>query len=131
MSARRRVTAADLLTRRVRYRLGGAESVPKLGGTFRTLREARARRDWLLGEMAAIRTPDVRALAGPKSVESLRELSARWQSSRKDIRGATALQHRTSLNHVNRLLGDRPFDAITKEDVQRSRLRGRLRERGA
>lgn len=104
---------------RVRFRLGGAESVPRLGGTFRTLREARARRDWVLGEMAAMRTPDVETLAEPKSVESLLELSARWQSSRKDIRSATALQHRTSLNHVNRLLGDRPFDAITREDVQR------------
>ena len=35
------------------------------------------------------------------------------------VREATTLQHRTSLNHVNRLLGDRPCDKVGIEDVQR------------
>jgi hypothetical protein len=48
---------------RVRFRLGGAESVPKLAGTFGTLREARARRDWVLGELAGMRVPDLETLA--------------------------------------------------------------------
>ena len=141
---------------RVRLRLGGAESIPKLAGTFRTLREARARRDWVLGELAGMRVPDVTALVQPERAPTLRDVAARWQESRKDIRETTALQHRTSLNHVNRLLGDRPHDAIAWEDVQRMvdvlaareagsrvdpqvphrarhgpRLRGRIPERGS
>jgi hypothetical protein len=36
----------------VRYRLGGRESRIRYGGTFRTQREARARRDWIAGELA-------------------------------------------------------------------------------
>jgi len=88
-------------------------------GTFRTLREARARRDWILRELAAMRTPEVRAFTEPERSPTLREVAARWVESRKDVREATTLQHRTSLNHVNRLLGDRLHDAITWEDVQR------------
>jgi integrase len=46
-------------------------------------------------------------------------VATRWQASRQDVREATAIQHRTSLSHVNRLLGDRPYDSIDWQDVQR------------
>lgn len=104
---------------RVRFRLGGAESVPRYGGSFRTQREARFRRDWIAGELAHMRLPDLKALAEPERSPTLREVAERWQGSRRDVREATTLQHRTSLNHVNRLLGDRPHDAIGWQDVQR------------
>jgi integrase len=104
---------------RVRFRLGGAESVPKYGGSFRTMREARMRRDWVAGELAAMRVPDLKALAEPEPAPTLREIAFRWQASRQDVRDATAVQHRTSLNHVNRLLGDRRCDEIGWDDVQR------------
>jgi integrase len=104
---------------RVRFRLGGAESVPKYGGSFGTMREARLRRDWVAGELAAMRVPDLRALAEPRREPTLSEVAVCWQASRQDVRDATAVQHRTSLNHVNRLLGDRRCDGIGWEDVQR------------
>ena len=112
-------STGDGVRYRVRYRLGGAESIPKLAGTFRTMRNARARRDWVLGEVAGMRVPDLGALAAPERSPTLRDVATRWQASRQDVREATALQHRTSLHHVNRLLGDRPCDAITWQDVQR------------
>jgi integrase len=115
---RRRVS--DGSTRfRVRYRLGGSESIPKYGGSFRAKRDAQRRSAWVMGELAAMRVPDLKALAEPERAPTVREVAARWVESRKDVREATTLQHRTSLNHVNRLLGDRPCDAIGREDVQR------------
>jgi integrase len=83
------------------------------------MREANIRWAWVAGELAALRVPDLSILAEPKAASTLREMAARWQKSRKDVRGATAIQHRTSLHHVNRLLGDHPYDAITRDDVQR------------
>ena len=35
----------------------GRESVPRYGGKFRTMREAKARRDYVAGELAALRVP--------------------------------------------------------------------------
>jgi len=104
---------------RVRFRVGGRESIPCYGGSFGTMREARIRRDWVAGELAAMRVPDLVALSVPEPEPTLREVAARWQASRKDVREATAVQHRTSLNHVNRLLGDKRCGEIGWEDVQR------------
>ena len=41
----------------VRYRLGGRAYPLEHGGTFKTLREAKARRDLIGGELAAGRNP--------------------------------------------------------------------------
>jgi integrase len=111
--------ASDGTTRyRVRFRLGGAESVPKYGGSFRTRREALARSAWINGEIAAMRVPDLRAIRGPERSPTLREVAQRWQASRKDVRESTRVQHRTALGRVLPVLGSRPLDAITAEDVQ-------------
>ena len=50
----------------VRYRLGGRTYPIIHGGSFRTLREARVRRDFVAGEIAAGRNPNdaLRALVG-------------------------------------------------------------------
>lgn len=58
--ARRRRRAGDA-TYRVLFRVGGRESIPKHGGSFRTMREARIRRDWIAGELAAMRDSDIPA----------------------------------------------------------------------
>src|SRR5262245_55038962 len=110
---------------RVKFRVGGRESTPRYGGSFRTLRDARTRRQWVDGELAALRVPELTALVEPEPEPepepgpTLRETATRWQSSRQDIRESTAVQHRTSLSHVNRLLGDRPVSGIDWVEVQR------------
>ena len=48
---------------RVRFRIGGRESADQYAGSFKTQREALARRAWIAGELAALRVPDLGALA--------------------------------------------------------------------
>jgi hypothetical protein len=104
---------------RVMFRVGGREGSPRYAGSFGTMREAKIRLDWIAGELAAMRVPDLAVLAEPPAVATLKEEATRWQASRKDVREATTIQHRTSLAHVNRLLGDRPHDEIGWQEVQR------------
>jgi hypothetical protein len=94
----RRKTSQGAVRYRVQYRLGGRESLKRYAGTFRTMREARTRRDWVAGELAALRPPDLTALVEPARSAPLRDVVPRWQASRVDVRPATTIQHRTPLN---------------------------------
>lgn len=100
----------------VRYRLGGRESVPRRGGSFPTMREAKIRRDWVAGELAAMRVPQLE-LVEAAPAETLRTAGERWRASRVDVADATAITHRTNMGRVLRVLGDRRVDAITAADV--------------
>src|SRR6266511_2383969 len=82
---------------RLEYRLGGRESRSHYGGSFRTMREAKIRRDWIAGELAALRVPDLARLRDPAPSPTLAEAARRWQESRVDVAEATRLQHRTAL----------------------------------
>lgn len=105
------------VSHRVMYRVGGRESPPRYAGAFRTAREAKIRHAWVAGELAAMRVPDLELLAEAAKAPTLREIAARWQASRVDVRESTTIQHRTALNRVLPLLGDRPVDAIVVADV--------------
>ena len=94
----RRRSPGGSLRYRVRYRVGGREAKTRYGGSFVTMREARIRRDWIAGELAAMRVPDLSALAEPEVAPSLREFATRWQASRVDVRESTAVQHRVALD---------------------------------
>ncbi|MFN0155528.1 MAG: tyrosine-type recombinase/integrase [Gaiella sp.] len=113
---------------RVRYRLGGRESTPRYAGSFCTAREAKIRAQWIAGELAAMRVPDVQALVEPLTAPLLKDVAARWQASRVDVRQSTLIQHRTALGRVLPLLGDRPLDSLTSSDV--ADLVGRLAGEG-
>lgn len=102
---------------RVMFRLGGRESVPRYAGAFTTMREAKIRRDWAAGELAAMRVPDLRSLVEPVAAPTLRDVAERWQASRVDVRESTRIQHRTALGRVLPLLGDRRVDELTPADV--------------
>jgi integrase len=101
---------------RVKWRAGGRETVPQAAGTFPTLREAKIRRDWVAGELAAMRLPDLTLLAAPVTAPTLREVAERWLESRIDVADHTRLQHRSDLNRAESLL-DRRVDEITAADV--------------
>ena len=75
-------------TYRVRHRLGGGESARLDGGSFLSLREARARRDYIAGELAALRVPELR-LAEPAAPLSVEAAWAAWRASRIDVAEAT------------------------------------------
>ena len=84
---------------------------------FRTMREGRTRRDWVAGELAARRVPDLARLAAPKTAPTLKRLAERWQASRVDVRESTRIQHRTALGRVLPILGDKRIDEIAPADV--------------
>lgn len=102
---------------RVKYRLGGRETTPNGAGTFRTMREARIRRDWVAGELASMRIPNLELLAEPVAAPTFREVSKRWLETRIDVADHTRLQHRSDVARALPLIGDRPLDTLTVSDV--------------
>ena len=114
---------------RVEYRLGGRESRSHYGGSFTTMREAKVRRDWIAGELAALRVPDLKLLREPVLAPTLAEAAQRWQESRVDVAEATKLQHRTALRKALPVLGKRRLDTITAQDL--ADLVARLDSEGA
>jgi integrase len=100
---------------RVLYRLGGRESTPRYGGSFRTQREALARKAWIAGELAAMRVPELR-LTTPETV-TLRQLAERWQASRVDVSTGTAQTYRVALGRLLPRLGDRAVERIDAQTV--------------
>ena len=103
---------------RVVWRAGGRESARRYGGSFPTMREARARRDAIAGELAARRMPDLRSLelTSPPA-PTLRMVAERWRESRVDVAESTRVLHRVALGRVLPTLGKRPVDKITAADV--------------
>jgi integrase len=102
---------------RVAYRVGGRESVPQYGGSFRTDREAKIRKAWVAGEFAAMRLPNLDALAAPAKASTLREAAERWKASRVDVAEGTRVLHRVALDRVLPSLGERRVDELTVGDV--------------
>lgn len=114
---------------RVEYRLGGRESRGHYGGSFTTMREANIRRDWIAGELAALRIPDLTRIREPVLAPTLAEAAQRWQESRVDIAQATRLQHRTALRKALPVLGRCRLNTITAQDL--ADLVARLDSEGA
>jgi integrase len=112
----RRPTSKGDTHYRVKFRLGGRETEPRTAGTFRTMREARTRRDWVAGELAAMRVPDLRLLA-PAATVTLAAIAERWRASRVDVADGTAQTHRVNLGRILQRLGERAVDQIAADDV--------------
>src|SRR4051812_48726051 len=86
---------------RVRFRLGGRESVPRWGGAFSTQREAKIRCDVIRGELARGHVPNIAAMLSPPApAPLLRDAARSWQESRVDVRESTRVQHVTALGRV-------------------------------
>jgi integrase len=102
---------------RVRFRLGGRESAPRLAGSFTTMREAQARRAWVLGELAAMRVPNVAALTLAPGAETLRPVCERWRASRVDVADGTAATYDVNLGRILPRLGDRAAAELRPDDV--------------
>jgi hypothetical protein len=100
---------------RVMFRLGGRESAPRYAGAFKTMREAKSRRDFVAGELAAMRVPDLRLTAG--SAPTLVTVAEQWRASRVDVSEGTRVLHRVALGRVLPILGDRTIDTLTGDDI--------------
>jgi integrase len=113
----KRRTASGGVRHRVEFQLGGRGSRTRYGGSFKAKAEASVRKNWIAGELAALRVPDLAALREPTPAPTLRAASERWQASRVDVAEATTTQHRTALSRALPMLGDRRVDAIGAQDV--------------
>ena len=101
----------------VEFRLGGREASIRYGGSFKTRRDATTRRSWIVGEMAALRVPDLRLLADPVRSPTLNEAAERWKASRVDVAESTRVLHRVALGRVLPILGIRHVDELQPADV--------------
>jgi hypothetical protein len=104
----------------VRYRLGGRAYPIVHAGSFRTLKEAKARRDFVAGELAAGRNPvdAMRSLVEQSRWRTLREWSETYTASRVDFAEQTKINMQSHLKLIVDALGDRDPATITPADVQ-------------
>lgn len=112
----RRPTSKGERRYRVRFRVGGRESVPRLAGSFTTMRQAQVRRAWVLGELAAMRVPDL-AAPGTSKLETLRTVCERWRTSRVDVADGTAATYDVNLGRIIPRLGERAAAQLRPDDV--------------
>src|SRR4051794_21351105 len=89
------------IRRRVEFRAGGRDSRIQYGGTFKTLREATARRNYITGELAAKREPDLRHVEAESAKSpTLGDATEAWRASRVDVVEQTGNSHRSSVGRI-------------------------------
>jgi integrase len=81
------------------------------------MREATARRAWMLGELAAMRVPDLDALTRSPNVETVRAVCERWRASRVDVAAGTAATYDVNLGRILPRLGDCSAAELRADDV--------------
>jgi integrase len=104
----------------VRFRLGGRAYPVEHGGAFITLKEARARRDLVAGELAAGRNPRVllAAMAEKPLVRTFEETAEAYRVSRVDIGDETRKTMHSHLLRLNATFSGRDPASITPAEVQ-------------
>lgn len=104
----------------VRYRLGGRTYPVVRGATFKTERDAKARRDLVAGEIAHGRNPaELLECLVPTdtAVLSLETWGERFLASRIDLAENTRKMYRSHLRKISETFGDRSPTTITAADV--------------
>ena len=117
-----RRAAADGRPRwRVRYRPGGREVQHVQGGSYGSMREARIRRDYIAGDLAAGRVPDLALqVPAPAPVLTLAAACEAWRASRIDVAESTRTLHRVALARFLPALGERDVMSLTAVNVAAS-----------
>jgi integrase len=106
----------------VRYRLGGRAYPVQHGGAFRTMKEARGRRDLIAGELAAGRNPGdlLRVMVEkPRAAVTVSQWRDRYLASRIDVDDNTISNYRSALKKVCVSFGDRDPHDLRADDVGR------------
>jgi integrase len=107
----------------VRFRLGGRAYPVVHAGSFKTLKEAKVRRDLVAGEIAAGRNPAelLRTMLEPVEIPAVKLLdrwAAEYQASRIDYADDTAKNTGSHLRAILPTFGSRDPHTITFADVQ-------------
>jgi integrase len=103
----------------VRFRLGGRAYPIAHAGSFRTLKEAKARRDFVAGELAAGRNPAdaLRAMTERPAVRTFAQWAEAYRTSRVDLADETTKNVSSHLKSME-AFNDRDPASITVADVQ-------------
>lgn len=106
----------------VRYRRGGRHYPLVHAGSFKTQKDARTRRDFVAGELAAGRDPretlDQAARTAPAETVTYAAATAAFLEARIDIEDSSVTTYRHALNAYGRHLGEHtPVDDITADRV--------------
>ena len=104
----------------VRYRLGGRAYPIVHAGAFKTLKDAKARRDLVAGEIAHGRNPAellVQARTTTQSFVSFETWGERFVASRIDVAENTRKMYRSHLRKIGETFGDRDPHSITTANV--------------
>jgi integrase len=115
-----RTTAAGSKRYVVRYRVGGYAFPIVHAGSFKTMKEAKVRRDLVAGEIAAGRNPaDALAAmaAPPRPVIVVRTWTSKFLESRLDIDINTRKNYKAILNKIAARWGDLAPEAVGGDDV--------------
>ena len=105
----------------VRYRLGGRAYPVEHGGSFKTMREAKVRRDLIGGELAAGRNPRLlldAMTAAPAPTMTLSAWARRYEASRVDYSDETVKNLGSHLKAILATLGERDPATLSPADVQ-------------
>jgi integrase len=103
----------------VRYRLGGRAYPVQHGGSFRTLREARIRRDLIAGELAAGRNPAETLRARPAERKTVADVHETWlKAKRLKVSEGTLVNLAAHWLRLEPTFGCRDPESITFLDVQ-------------
>jgi integrase len=102
---------------RVLYRVGGREASPRYAGSFRTLREAQARRSWVAGELAALRVPDLECSRSDAHPNPLAGAAERWRASRVDVSEGTMQTYRVAIGRLRGRLAGTSVPTIDAQTV--------------
>jgi integrase len=102
----------------VRFRLGGRAYPIQHAGSFKTLRDAKMRRDLVAGELAAGRNPtEVLRVTAPAPTTTLARWCDRFLESRIDADENTRKNYRTALKRACSRFGDRDPNGLTTAEV--------------
>jgi integrase len=101
---------------RVEYRQGGREAPILYGGSFKTKRHALERKNWIVGELANGRVPDLTWKEPPPPAPTFETAAKEWQAARVDVAASTRDQHRIQLAKLLPLIGTRRIDELTAKD---------------
>jgi integrase len=104
----------------VRFRLGGRAYAVQHGGSFRTLKEAKARRDLIGGLIATGQNPAevLRSVADEPPRQTFAQWASTYQASRIDLAAETQKNVKSHLAAILPVFGERAPETITPSDVQ-------------
>jgi integrase len=115
---RKRPTASGGIRYRVEWRAAGRGSTVRYGGSFKTAREAAARKGWIAGELAARRVPDLRSLdEHVGTAPTVQEAAEAWRRSRVDVADGTMQTYVVAIGRLRARIGTLTLDAITPQRV--------------